>query len=187
MIIGVDLHEGKQLGNSIMKSMTSLANLLAEKSEIKKPLVVGVSGIDGSGKGYVSEKLQDELRGLKFKTVLIGIDGWLQPPSKRFSQINPAEHFYKNGFRFDEFQYNLFNPLAEHGSILLKAKHSSPDNSEELIDYLYDIADVDIIIFEGIFLLQTRFAFDYSIWIDCSFETAFQRALERNQEGISEE
>ena len=33
---------------------------------------------------------------------LVGIDGWLNLPEKRFSQTQPAEHFYANAFRFDE-------------------------------------------------------------------------------------
>ena len=28
---------------------------------------------------------------------------------------------------------------------------------------------------------------DYKIWIDCSFETALKRAIQRNQEGLSNE
>ena len=167
--------------------MNILAYNLAEKAKQKKPYIIGISGIDGSGKGFISKQLRHHLEYLGFKVYLIGIDGWLQPPSKRFADLSPGEHFYSNGFRFDEFEVQLFRHLSVKGSIDLVAKHSDPGDSEELIDYHYNINDADIIIFEGIFLLQPRFQFDYSIWIDCSFETAFNRALERNQEGISPE
>jgi uridine kinase len=46
--------------------------------------------------------------------------------------------------------------------------------------------DVDVILLEGIFLLKKdyRHQYDLSIWIECSFETALQRAVARAQEGL---
>src|SRR5439155_6858688 len=39
---------------------------------------------------------------------------------------------------------------------------------------------------EGIFLFKPayRHQFDLAVWIDCSFETALQRAIARGQEGL---
>ena len=49
------------------------------------------------------------------------------------------------------------------------------------------IEDCEILIIEGIFLFQPKLLpfFDLKIWINCSFETAIQRAIARNQEGLS--
>jgi hypothetical protein len=42
---------------------------------------------------------------------------------------------------------------------------------------------------EGIYLLKRAFQnyYDLSFWIDCSFETALDRAIVRGQEGLSRE
>ena len=42
---------------------------------------------------------------------------------------------------------------------------------------------------EGIYLLKRQFQglYDLSFWIDCSFDTALERAVARAQEGLSRE
>lgn len=46
--------------------------------------------------------------------------------------------------------------------------------------------DIDIVLLEGIFLFKPEYRdhFDLKIWIECSFETALQRAMARGQEGL---
>ncbi|MEM1368239.1 MAG: AAA family ATPase [Cyanobacteria bacterium P01_H01_bin.15] len=166
--------------------MRSLVYTLVEKSKFKSPFVIGISGIDGSGKGYIAKKLAQGITNAGRKCELIGIDGWIQPPAQRFSSSNPGEYFYRNGFRFAEMHENLFQPLTQTGSIDLWAKHSAPDNSSDMLDFHYQIDRGEVLIFEGIFLFQGRFEFDYQIWIECSYETALKRALQRNQEGLPE-
>lgn len=167
--------------------MRSLVHTIIQKSKFKSPYVVGVSGIDSSGKGYISKRLHAAISASGLSCSLIGIDGWLQPPSKRFSEHDPGQHFYECGFRFDEMQRKLYEPLCSSGIVDFVAKHADPTDSEEMVDYHYQISQPDVIIFEGIFLLQDRFSFDYSVWIECSYETALDRALERNQESLPEE
>ena len=166
--------------------MRSLVHTIIQKSRLQSPYIVGVSGIDGSGKGYISEKLHAQISAAGLSCSLIGIDGWLQPPSKRFSECDPGRYFYQYGFRFDEMQQQLFEPLRRSGKVDFVAKHTDPTDAEERVDYHYQISRPDVIIFEGIFLLQDRFTFDYSVWIECSYKTALARALERNQENLSE-
>lgn len=166
--------------------MIHLVQTLKEKSKAKRPYMIGISGIDGSGKGYIAERLIDALRADGFRCDLIGIDGWLQAPGKRFSETDPARHFYENGFRFAEMKERLLVPLARDGQIDLVAKHSDPSNSDTLTDHHYHLENVHIVLVEGIFLFQDGFDFDYRIWIECSYETALSRALARNQEGLSE-
>src|SRR5262249_9656863 len=53
----------------------------------------------------------------------------------------------------------------------------------------YRFEDIDIILLDGIFLLKQdlRGYFDLSFWVDCTFETALERALQRGQEGLPPE
>ncbi len=64
--------------------------------------LVAVSGIDASGKGCVSARLAARLEGADVRVALTGADGWLNLPAKRFDSANPAEHFYRHAFRFEE-------------------------------------------------------------------------------------
>ena len=66
-------------------------------------VLVAVSGIDGSGKGYVTGKIVETLRAKGLRVAEINIDGWLNLPHIRFTKEHPAEHFYRHAIRFDAY------------------------------------------------------------------------------------
>ena len=65
-------------------------------------MLAAISGIDGSGKGYVTGRIVDVLQAKGLSAVAINVDGWLNLPEKRFDAANPAEHFYLHAIRFEE-------------------------------------------------------------------------------------
>jgi uridine kinase len=155
----------------------------------ERALLVGVSGIDGSGKGYVTEQIVSRLRGRDVRAVGINADGWLDLPSRRFDPCLPAEHFYENGLRLDEMFRQLVLPLRDWRSLRLVADLADATGREEYRQHTYEYEDVDVIVLEGIFLLKERYRrhYDLSFWVDCTFETALERALRRGQEGLPPE
>ena len=151
-----------------------------------RSLLVGLSGIDGSGKGYVAAQLEARLALHGATPVVLNVDGWLNLPEKRFSRSAPAEHFYENSIRFDEFFTQLVIPLRDRRSVYLVAD-CAEETASRYRKHTYDFKDVSVIVVEGIFLFkpQYRSLFDLSVWIDCSFSTALARAIDRAQEGLS--
>lgn len=151
----------------------------------RRALLVAVSGIDGSGKGFVSARLVAALRARGWNAVALGADPWLHLPGRRFSEERPAEHFYENAFRFDEMFARLVLPLKERRRVRIEADVAE-ETAAEYRRGAYELDDVDIVVLEGIFLLRRdlRRHYDLSIWIDCSFETALGRAIVRGQEGL---
>jgi uridine kinase len=82
----------------------------------------------------------------------------------------------------------LILPLREQRSIQLSYTHvaeTDPVGRHRQIEF----NDIDVLIVEGIFLLKRQFQahFDLRIWIDCSFETALERAIGRGQEGLDQD
>jgi len=149
-------------------------------------LLVGVSGIDGCGKGYLAAQLEAHLALHGVIPVVLNVDGWLNLPEKRFDQRAPAENFYKHAVRFDEFFAQLVLPLRDRRSVHLEA-----DFVEETASHYrrrtYDFKDVSVVLVEGIFIFKPQYRkyFDLAIWVDCSFPTALARAIDRAQEGLS--
>lgn len=153
-----------------------------------RSLLVGVSGIDASGKGYVNARLAATLRAASAKAGNINLDGWLNLPAKRFSREQPAENFYENAIRFAELFERLIFPLRGRRSLLLEAELTE-ETATEYHRHVYEFADVDVILLKGIFLFKQAYRplFDLAVWVDCSFETALERALGRGQEGLPRE
>lgn len=151
----------------------------------ERAALVAVSGIDGCGKGWLTRKIVDDLQARGIKAANINIDGWLNLPAKRFSDKNPAEHFYLHAIRFDEMFAQLVLPLRDARSIRVETDFAE-ETATAYRKQLYEFTDIDIIVLEGIYLLKQAFRnyYDLSIWIDCSFAKALERALARGQEGL---
>jgi uridine kinase len=165
-----------------------VARILRERAAVseQRSLLVGVSGIDGSGKGYVAKQMEARLGQHSIAAANINVDGWLNLPGRRFSAIKPAEHFYENAIRFNELFTKLLLPLKDYRSVSVVA-----DFAEEAASHyckeVYSFKNVDVVLVEGIFLFRRehRKLFDLAIWVDCSFPTALARALARAQERLS--
>src|SRR5437867_12245625 len=86
-----------------------------------RSLLVGISGIDGCGKGYVATQIEAHLAQRAVASAVINVDGWLNLPEKRFDGNAPAERFYESAIRFDQFFSELVMPLRDHRSIYLES------------------------------------------------------------------
>lgn len=152
-----------------------------------RALLVGLSGIDGSGKGFVAGQLGERLDRLGLRVALLNVDGWLNLPTVRFSRIDPGGHFYRHGLRLDEMFDRLVLPLRDRRTHRLEADYAE-ETASAYRPHLYDFHDVDVVLLEGIFIYKRAYRphFDLAFWIDCSFETALERALRRAQEGLSQ-
>lgn len=162
--------------------------VIQKRSQIpsNRSVLVAITGIDGCGKGYLTRRIAEALMTEGIRVGVIGIDGWLNLPDKRFGNQNPAEHFYLHALRFDEMFAQLVLPLRDRRSIRLEADFAE-ETATHYRKQAYEFEDIDVILLEGIYLLKQAFQtyYDLSIWIDCTFQTALERALERQQEGLS--
>src|ERR1700751_2337925 len=87
----------------------------------RRSMLVAISGIDASGKGYLTRAIDQQLRDRGFMTAVINVDGWLRLPHERFSATGAAEHFYTHAFRFEDMFAKLVVPLRERRRISLEA------------------------------------------------------------------
>jgi len=151
----------------------------------RQATLVALTGIDGAGKGYVARHLVHDLRSRGMKVADITIDGWLNLPHVRFDDRHPAEHFYLHALRFEDMFGRLVLPLRERRSVRLVADYAE-ETATTYRSHVYAYDDVDVIVLEGIYLLKRglRTHYDVSVWIDCTFETALERAIARAQEGL---
>ena len=153
-----------------------------------RAVLVAISGIDGSGKGHVAATIAAALEARGLRPALIGVDGWLALPHVRFDPLDPAETFYRRAIRFPELFDTLILPLRERRSIRVEADFTE-ETASVYRKHLWAFTNVDVVLLEGIFLLERarRRQYDLSLWVDCTFETALERAIARSQEGLTPE
>jgi uridine kinase len=102
-----------------------IERILADRQEASsdESMLVAVSGIDASGKGYCTKLIVDTLREQGLNAVGIGLDPWYNLPGIRFGQDRPGEHFYWHGFRFNEVFDQLILPLKRTRTVAIDARH----------------------------------------------------------------
>jgi len=182
------MDHGKLDTNSSDRRLASIvAEILEARARVPamRSLLVGISGIDGSGKGFITEKLADALRTKSLNVALISADDWLNLPHVSINRYNYAEHFYEHAIRFDEMFERLIVPLRQNREINITADCADA-KATTYREQCYDFRNIDIVLLEGIFLFKLgyRHQFDLGVWIDCSFKCALERAIERGQEGL---
>ena len=169
-----------RIDDIVRKILERRANISTARS-----VLVGVSGIDGCGKGYLAAQLQAHLALHGVIPAVLNVDGWLNLPEKRFDQFAPATNFYENAIRLDQFFSELVLPLRDRRSIHLVADFVE-ETASNYRQHIYDYKEVSVVLVEGVFLFKPQYRkhFDLAIWIDCSFPTALARAIDRAQEGL---
>ncbi len=108
-----------------------------------RSVLVAVTGIDGSGKGYVASRIVRGLEGLGLRAEALNVDGWLNLPSARFDASNPAEHFYRNAIRFEEMFERLVLPLRDRRSVRVEADFAE-ETAHAFRRHAYAFEDVDL-------------------------------------------
>ena len=167
---------------------TVVDRILDARSSItpQRSVLTAVSGIDPSGKGYFTERLVGALQAKGVSAVAINVDAWLN--IDRFDASNPAEHYYRHAIRHEAMFAQMVLPLRDTRSLRIEMDYAD-ETATEYRRRVYEFVDVDVIALEGIYLLKRAFQdhYDLSIWIECSFDTALERAISRAQEGLPPE
>jgi uridine kinase len=177
------MQTAKSLDVAVVNIREARQHLTADRA-----LLVAFSGIDASGKGFLTDRLAVRLREGGIRAEVVHADGWLNLPQKRFSAKDAARHFYEHAFRFDEMFAQLIEPLRGQRSVSIEADYTE-ETASQYRRHRYEFHDVDVILLEAVFLFKRAYQgrYDLSFWIDCTFETAMERAIARAQEGLSAE
>ncbi len=166
-----------------------VARRLARRARARSggSLLVALSGIDGSGKGCFANRLHAALEDRAIHTAVVHADDWISPPRQRFGSPPTPRHFYDNAIRFESMFSEVITPLRREGRVDVSLTLGGQSGFLRRRTYRFDA--VDVVLLEGIFLLRRELlpSYDRTIWIDCTFQTALERALERNQEGLPPE
>jgi len=150
-----------------------------------RAVLVGISGIDGSGKGFITSKVEHALTDKSLSVAVISADDWLNLPNVCLNRESYGEHFYKHAIRFDEMFERLILPLRDHRGVDVLADCGNAKATSHH-KHRYVFQNIDVVLLEGIFLFKPGYRgyFDLKIWIECSFQTALRRAIARGQEGL---
>lgn len=155
-----------------------------------KRVLVGISGICGSGKSSVAERLQATLADRGVATMIVPMDGYHYPKSHLASMDNPETAFKRRGshWTFDAEAFcSLVGSLRSECESVTFANGWSHSLGDPVVNGIRIEPTVKVLLIEGLYLclkLQPwkRLEFDLTVWVDLPLDTAMKRLAKRHIE-----
>jgi HAD superfamily hydrolase (TIGR01549 family) len=149
-----------------------------------KPLVIGITGIDASGKTLFTDGLSNFLSGKEYPVQVIRIDDFHNPTSVRYAGENDADNYFNLSFNIDRLIDELLIPIHNKGSLSTELTHLNLETDSFRNKRSYSVSPDTIVLFEGVFLFRKEIFpyIDFYVYLDISFEECLKRGLERGGE-----
>jgi uridine kinase len=164
------------------KVLEELSGLILKVKQ-EYPLRVGIDGVDAAGKTSLADELVPYLAKSGRGVIRASIDGFHNPQHIR-SNRGPysPEGYYYDSFNYELLQECLLNPLGPDGNRIYRPAVFDFKTNREIHAKELQAKDMDILIFEGVFLFRPELypCWDLKIFVDIDFQTSIDRALKRD-------
>ncbi len=148
-----------------------------------RPLIIGVTGQDASGKSFLGEELHAYLSDVGYQTVLVHVDDFHRPKNQRYDP-DLAEHdaYLQKSFDFDSLIEAILRPARMRGEVDATLTHLDLPSDSYTRQRHYFAGPGSIVVVEGVFLLRpdTRRYLDYIVYVHTDAETIRDRAYLRD-------
>ena len=147
-----------------------------------RPFVIGIDGIDCSGKSAFAAALEKYLKTKNCKTQLVHLDDFHNPKAARYTGANEAENYFNKSFNIQAIIDKLFVPLHEKKNHTATFKLLDLQTDKYSRTGKYTFHSDTIVIFEGVFLFRKELMpfIDYKIYLEIPFEESKRRAALRD-------
>ncbi len=155
------------------------------------PFVIGITGVDCSGKTFFAAGLEDYLKQKGLVTQQINLDDFHQPRGIRHATDADDEDYYeriRHGLVFD-FQRlidELLAPISQNKFIAKTLTLLDLQSDEFSLKKRFNIGPDTIVILEGVYLFLDSLIqyIDYKVFLDVPFDAWRERARVRDPEEV---
>ena len=149
----------------------------------KRPVRVGICGRSAAGKTTFGDKLASSLTRSGRPVLRAQFDDFHPPGHALRSAAGgyTVESYYDEAYDYAGFRDLLLIPLGPGGSRCCRlALHDSYTDTPKGVEV--DVPSDAIVVIDGIFILRPdlRDYWEFTIWLDVSFETMIERAAKRD-------
>lgn len=154
------------------------------KKQKDSPVLVGIDGVDASGKTTLSDELINELKKSGRQMIGASIDGFHNPKNIRYAKgENSPEGYYFDSFNYRAITEVLLDPLSS-GKLQYQRAVFDYKMDSKIISPLQTATNNSILLMEGVFLFRPELInyWDLKIFIDVDFKITIKRAVKRTAE-----
>lgn len=160
-----------------------ISNLIT-KIRGEHPFIIGINGVDGSGKTHFSDNLYNFLKNRGYDVCLIHLDDFHNHKKKRREGADENQAYINNAFNLTLLQNKILNPLRNLNTtystemILLDLEKDTYS-----INKSYQFSNQSIVLIEGVLLFRepVNQYFNLKIFLDVTFDIAIERNIIRAQ------
>lgn len=160
--------------------MKSIVEKIIEKKGNKR-FIVGINGVDTSGKTTFTRKLKKELENKGFHVETISIDDFHNESEIRYKNPDPIQGYIDDGFDLENLE-NFLREIKQDNIEKKKMIHLNLDNDTFSNEKIYTFKDNTVILLEGVLLYREPINkyFDFKIFLEIPFEEVLKRAEKRD-------
>ncbi len=149
-----------------------------------RAFVIGINGIDCSGKSVFAESFEKFLISRGFETQLVSIDDFHNPRAYRYSGKDQIENYYNKSFDIKTIVEKLLAQVHKKSSYSTRLTVLDWQTDKYDIEKEFSFNQSTIVIFEGVFLFRKELSpyIDYKVFIEITFEESKRRAEIRDSE-----
>lgn len=150
---------------------------------LERPTVVGVDGVDGSGKTTFADRLAAQYAAAERTAHVVHLDDFHNPRTIRYraGRDSPEGYFFDT-YNLRAFMTNVIEPIHGHPPRLIVSQAFDHRVDRPVQEQPTEVRAGEVVIVEGMFLHrdELRSVWDLSVFLDVPFGISVARMAERD-------
>lgn len=155
-----------------------------------RPLIVGITGADASGKSVFATSLERELSARGEDVQLVHVDDFHHQRAHRYGG-DLAEHrkYLDQSIDFQALVDSVLSPILHQGELQRTLRHLDIASDQYTVERHYRVSERTVVLVEGVFLLREdiRPFVDLMIFLHASSEQLVRRGMVRDAELLGDD
>jgi uridine kinase len=165
-----------------MQILDAVAGLIPERPG-SDCILVGVDGVDGSGKTVFADELSEVIRRSGRPTVRVSVDDFHNVSALRYRRGRDSpEGFWLDSFNYARLRSDVLVPLGPGGSRRYRQRGHDLASDQELRPEPQVAPASSVVVIDGLFLHRHELAdvWDFTIFLDVAFAVTVPRMAARD-------
>ncbi|WP_377863508.1 hypothetical protein [Bacillus sp. R86525] len=172
-----------EISQNRKQMIDELTSTILNSRNNTQPYIVGISGVDTSGKSRLTDELESKLLELNYDVQVIHIDDFHNPKRIRYNTAFPEpEQYYNLSINFQELIDEILIPIKNNNELSIVLSHLDLSKDEFTKSKEYKVCKDTIVLLEGVFLYRKELSqfLDFFIYLEIDESTMLDRAKMRD-------